>query len=311
MNDQTFTIGTQPTDGRPVAAFDYDGTLVKAREGRTHAQDVADWRWMRPSVPEVLVALAATHRIYVITDQSKAWKVIQIRTVMESLEIPVTVIVGGKTKKPETAWALACLGAKAHDMRQHSSVPSDEKPAFYVGDAAGRPGDWSDCDKVFAERLCIPFHVATDYFPAPAVTPLALPTGIGSAGEALILVGYPGAGKSTVAKELAGTHVRLDGDVLATPTAMIREAKRQVAAGATSVIFDSTGGTVARRKLFVDWAQDAGLKPKIVWVNTDIDTAMDRNAGRAVPVPAIAFFVYRKNFVAPTEAEGASVFLIE
>jgi bifunctional polynucleotide phosphatase/kinase len=297
MNDQTFTIGTQPTDGRPIAAFDYDGTLVKACEGRTHAHNVADWRWMRPSVPGVLTALATTHCIYVITDQSKAWKVVQIRTVMESLEIPITVIVGGKTKKPETTHAVACLGV--------------EKPAFYVGDAAGRPGDWSDCDKVFAERLCIPFHVATDYFPAPAVTPLTLPVGIGSTGEALILVGYPGSGKTTIAKALAGSHVRLDGDALATPTAMIREAKRQVAAGATSVIFDSTGGTVARRKLFVDWATTAGLKPKIVWVTTDIDTAMDRNAGRAVPVPAIAFFVYRKNFVTPTEVEGAPVFLIE
>jgi bifunctional polynucleotide phosphatase/kinase len=299
MNDQTFTVGVQPTDGRPIAAFDYDGTLVRAREGRTHARDVSDWRWMRPCVPEKLVQMTTTHRIYVITDQSKQWKVDQILNVMKSLEIPVTVIVGGKTKKPETAWAVACLGG--------------EKPAFYVGDAAGRPGDWSDCDRVFAERLGVPFHVATDYFPAPVAGPQRIPAGVGSSGEALILVGYPGSGKTTFAKALEsrGLHVRLDGNELATPTAMVREATRKVAAGAASVIFDSTGGTAVRRKFFMDWAVVNGLTPKIVWINTDIETAMDRNADSSAPLPPVAFFVYRKHFDPPTEAEGAAVILIE
>jgi bifunctional polynucleotide phosphatase/kinase len=312
MNDMTFTIDSQPTDGRPIAAFDYDGTLVRARDGRTHAQNVGDWRWMRPSVPATLVNVAKTHRIFVITDQSKPWKIEQIKTVTESLRVPVTVIVGGKTKKPNTDWVVTCLGAKAHDMRQHSSVHSGEKPAFYVGDAAGRPGDWSDCDRVFAENMAIPFHVADQYFPIPDPIPRVVPTDAQGAGKAVIMVGYPGSGKSTVARYLvaSGTHCRIDGDVFATPTAMIREAKRSVAAGATSVVFDSTGGTVARRKLFVDWVASVGLEPVIVWVATDIDTAMDWNASRAAPVPAIAFFVYRKHFVVPTEAEGAQIFVI-
>ncbi len=298
MKDMTFTIGDQPTDGRPIAAFDYDGTLVRARDGRTHAQDVGDWRWMRSTVPAVIMELAKTHRIFVITDQSKPWKIDQIQNVIETLQVPITVIVGGTTKKPGTEWATVCLGS--------------ERPAFYVGDAAGRPGDWSDCDRVFASRLDVPFHVADVYFPIPHPIRRVVPTDAQGAGKAVIMVGYPGSGKSTMARYLvaAGTHGRIDGDVFATPTAMIREAKRSIAAGATSVVFDSTGGTVARRKLFVDWALAAGLKPKIVWVATDIDTAMDWNASRAAPVPAIAFFVYRKHFVVPTEAEGAQIFVI-
>jgi bifunctional polynucleotide phosphatase/kinase len=295
MKDMTFTIGEQPTDKRPIAAFDYDGTLVRAREGRTHARDVGDWRWMRPCVPDILRVLATTHRIYVITDQSKPWKIEQIRTVMGILGIPITVIVGGTTKKPETAWVLTCMGS--------------ERPAFYVGDAAGRPGDWSDCDRIFAERLSVPFHVADTYFPMPPVLLRPVPAEARGDGKAVIMVGYPGSGKSTIARSLGGA--RIDGDVFATPTAMIREAKRQIAAGITSVVFDSTGGTVARRKLFVDWARDVGLEPVIVWVQTDIDTAMDWNATRPAPVPAVAYFVYRKHFNEPAESEGATVVLVE
>jgi bifunctional polynucleotide phosphatase/kinase len=298
MNDMTFTIDSQPTDGRPIAAFDYDGTLVRARDGRTHAQNVGDWRWMRPSVPATLVNVAKTHRIFVITDQSKPWKIDQIKTVIEILQIPITVIVGGKTKKPNTDWVISCL--------------ESERPAFYVGDAAGRPGDWSDCDRVFAENMAIPFHVADQYFPISDPIPRIVPTDAQGAGKAVIMVGYPGSGKSTLARYLvaSGTHCRIDGDVFATPTAMIREAKRQMAAGATSVVFDSTGGTVARRKLFVEWAATVGLDPVIVWVATDIDTSMDWNAPRAIPIPAVAFFVYRKHFQEPTEAEGATVIKI-
>jgi bifunctional polynucleotide phosphatase/kinase len=306
MKDMTFTIGEQPADGRPIAAFDYDGTLVRAREGRIHAKDVEDWRWVRPCVPDILSALATTHRIFVITDQTKSWKIEQIRTVMATLQVPVTVIVGGTTKKPETAWVLTCLGT--------------ERPAFYVGDAAGRPGDWSDCDRVFAERLSvdsrtdgtlerlgIPFYVADAYFPMPL--PIERPVPVICKGTAVIMVGYPGSGKSTIARALEGT--RIDGDVFVSPTAMIREAKRSIAAGATSVVFDSTGGTIARRKLFIDWAREVGLVPVIVWVTTDIDTAMDWNAIRPAPVPAVAYYVYRKHFVIPTESEGATVVLVK
>lgn len=302
MKDMTVTIGDHPTDGRPIAAFDYDGTLVRARDGRTHAKDIEDWRWMRSTVPSILTELAKTHRIFIITDQTKTWKIDQIKIVIETLRVPVTVIVGGTTKKPEIDWVLACLGDVSHEMRKQPSVTDVERPAFYVGDAAGRPGDWSDCDRIFAQRLDVPFHVADTYFPMPPAISRSIPEEAQGAGKAVIMVGYPGSGKSTIARTLDGA--RIDGDMFATPTAMIREAKRQIAVGATSIVFDSTGGTVARRKLFVDWAASAGLKPVIVWVSTDIDTAMDWNATRATPIPAVAYYVYRKKFQEPTSDEA-------
>jgi hypothetical protein len=54
-----------------LAIFDYDGTLVKAREGRPFPKDVDDWTYLRASVPAVLRALAVDHQIVIVTDQSK------------------------------------------------------------------------------------------------------------------------------------------------------------------------------------------------------------------------------------------------
>jgi len=46
---------------------------------------------------------------------------------------------------------------------------------------------------------------------------------------------------------------------------------------------------------------------RIVWVTTDIDTAMDWNATRPSPIPAVAYYTYRKRFEPPTDAEAPVV----
>ena len=47
------------------------------------------------------------------------------------------------------------------DMR---SVRPDLASSFYVGDAAGRPGDHSDTDREFARAVGVRFHTETEFF---------------------------------------------------------------------------------------------------------------------------------------------------
>jgi bifunctional polynucleotide phosphatase/kinase len=296
-----------------IAGFDFDGTLVRPREGRQFPKDKNDWRWMRPSVPDRLRALAAEGwRLVIVTDQTKGWKEDMISAVVAAVGVPIEVVIQR---------AVVVKGA-GPDVKRGVKPDTSQfltrgiALSYYVGDAAGRAGDWSDCDRLFAERLGVPFYTPEEFFPAPAA--LERTVAVGAPREVVVMVGYPASGKSTIARDLMarGGYYRVDGDALATATAMVRDAKKQPAD--TRIVFDSTGGTVKRRAAFIEWAKSAGRPVRIIWVTTDIDTAMDWNAARGrsgtgAHVPAIAFYVYRKHFEEPTvaECEGAEVVIVD
>ena len=291
MNDILIRIA-ESSHGR-LAIFDYDGTLVKAREGRPFPKDVSDWTYLRASVPSVLRTLAVDHQIVIVTDQSKPWKVDQIRLVVADLGCVSTVVIGGKTQKPDTSLF-------------RSAYPTVGAGSFYVGDAAGRPGDWSDKDAVFAANLGIPFKTPESVFPLAASE--VRPSLASASPEVVIMVGYPASGKSTVARSLAGYHI-VDGDRLKTEAAMVRDAKAHV--DLKSIVFDCTGGSKKKRAAFVRFAKDHGLPVRVFWLQTSIEDSMERNKERAEhggpKVPSVAFYMYRKNFEEPSEEEGFTV----
>jgi bifunctional polynucleotide phosphatase/kinase len=290
------TVIRLPSRRQRLAIFDFDWTLVKPKDGRRFPTKAADWTWLRPSVPEVIRRLAKDHQIVIVTDQSKAWKLDQIRAVIAELGITdhLTIVVGVQTQKPDPTLFRTAFPKFATEK------------AFYVGDAAGRPGDWSDKDRKFAEAISVIFRTPEELFPLPVIEkPKDLES---KTKEVVIMVGYPASGKSTIARGLKGYH-RVDGDALKTAAAMVRDAKRHVASH--SIVFDSTAGTRAKRAEFVKFAQEEGLPCRVFWVQTSIEDSMERNRQRAAEggpkVPDVVFYVYRKNFEEPTQAEGFKV----
>jgi bifunctional polynucleotide phosphatase/kinase len=155
MEDSVLTF-LEPDDMASFAIFDYDHTLVKPREGRRFPKDINDWEWLCPSVPATLKEIAGYCHLVIVTDQSKEWKVTQIENVIGGLHIPATVIIGVERQKPDTSLFLDVFP---------DFLEKEARTAFYVGDAAGRKGDWSDKDRIFAERLGVEFNVPEDFFP--------------------------------------------------------------------------------------------------------------------------------------------------
>jgi bifunctional polynucleotide phosphatase/kinase len=282
----------KPSRRSKFAIFDFDWTIVKPKDGRKFPKDAGDWQYIRESVPIVIREFAKDHQIVILTDQSKDWKLDQIKAVMLDLGVVNTAIIGVKTKKP--------------DNSLFKSIYPNIKPekAFYVGDAAGRPGDWSDKDLQFARSLGFKFFAPEELFPLDPVKELPKSANAKKEKEVVIMVGYPASGKSTIAKGL-GYHV-VDGDKLKSVPAMIKDAKKHIAD--ESVVFDSTAGTREKRAAYVNFANELGLPVRVFWVQTSIDVSMERNKQRALAggpkVPDIAFYVYRKRFEAPSEDEG-------
>lgn len=289
-------IQTKQTSRRTkYAIFDFDWTLVKPQDGRKFPKEVTDWQYLRHSVPEVLQKYGKTHHVVIVTDQSKPWKIDQIKAALSPLNLEhLTVVIGVQTQKPNTALF-------------HKALPKfNPVSAFYVGDAAGRPGDWSDKDKVFAHNLHVTFYTPEEIFPLPKQAPAKVAP---LTSEVIIMIGYPGSGKTTIAKQYEKTgYTVISGDEYKTGPAMIKAAAA-AATAVKSIVFDSTSGTKEKRQMFVKFAQEHKLPVRAIWVKTPIDEAMERNKQRAAitgvkPVPAVAFYLYRKQFEEPQESEG-------
>jgi len=290
--DSDIIIQTKKSDTEKLAIFDFDGTLVKPKEGRTFPKDVDDWQYTRESVPKIIRKYAKTKQIVIVTDQSKPWKIEQIKNVMKDLDIDYTAIIGVKTKKPKTGLFI-------------NAFPSFNKErSFYVGDATGKKDAWSDVDKKFADAIGVVFFSPEEMFP---LEKKKLNTNLkpSKEKEVIIMIGYPASGKSTIARSFKDYYI-VSGDILKSVSKMIKDAKLHI--DKQSIVFDSTGGTKERRKAFIDFAKEYDLPVRAIWVQTSIDESMERNKQRGleggIKIPAIAFYTYRKNFEIPTEDEG-------
>jgi bifunctional polynucleotide phosphatase/kinase len=119
--------------------------------------------------------------------------------------------------------------------------------------------------------------------------------------EVIVMVGFPGSGKTTLARSLEG-YCRIDGDLLKTAKAMIKEAEKQIQT--QSVLFDCTGGTKKKRSEFIVFAKKHKLPVRAFWVQTTLEESLKRNQLREKPVPPVALYVYKKHFEEPSLEEG-------
>ena len=292
----------KPRWRKKIAAFDYDWTLVKPLNGRTHAKDVDDRQWLRASVPQMLkYYYDKGFALMVFTNQTKVWKLDAIEAQLKELALPITIAIGiaEADRKPLTTMWEAIIQDREWD----------KKKSFFVGDAAGRPNDWSDSDATFAKAIGIPFKTPEETFafderPASPAKPLILEE---AGREAIVMVGYPGSGKSTLAKTAFPNYTVIDGDKLKTGADMVKAAKAPVNAQ-NSLVFDATNGDTKRRASYIEWAKTNNIPIRAVWVDKTIDAAMEaateREAKGGPHIPRIAFYTFRKRFEEPTIDEG-------
>tara|TARA_X000000368_G_C23003548_1_gene700056 strand:- start:357 stop:1217 length:861 start_codon:yes stop_codon:yes gene_type:complete len=279
-----------------MAIFDYDWTLVRPKSNGTFAKNENDWMWLTESVPNILKELYANgYSINIISNQRKntKTKIKEINNALSSLNIPIVYVVGIDdiiAKPNKSIFELLLTNKKC-----------DKNKSFYVGDALGRQGDWTDVDKQFAENIGLKYFSPDEIFKIEK--PIEKPIENVNQ-EIIVMVGYPGSGKTTISEKInKDKYVVISGDKFANSKNMIKESEKYLAVG-KSVIYDATNPTIEKRKEYINVAKKYNIESRCINVKTDIIESMFRNNKRDKVIPKIVYYVFRKKYQEPNISEG-------
>ena len=132
-----------------IAGFDYDWILVHPKDGKIFPKDVNDWVWMFENIQEILKDYYDKgYTIVIFTNQSKVWKLEQLQESLKTLQIPLFIVCAYASSKEDKKY----YKPNTLMFRELIKGEYNKKLSFFVGDALGRPSDFSDSDKVFAEK---------------------------------------------------------------------------------------------------------------------------------------------------------------
>lgn len=193
-------VGTAPEPARPLlrlAAFDLDDTLVTTASGRNAYMRSSgrDWKLAAATVEERLRQLRGEGFVFAIfSNQSHvkgahggkaATKVKEVvESFLEHVDLVEQAAFFGATQKdcfrkgwdqepsqaqaqPEAQVPVPAADGLWRLFRQQLRLQGrdvDVANSFFVGDAAGRPGDHSAADAEFARSAGLRFFTQTDFF---------------------------------------------------------------------------------------------------------------------------------------------------
>jgi predicted kinase len=127
--------------------------------------------------------------------------------------------------------------------------------------------------------------------------------------ECVILIGLPGAGKTTFCRRQFPAHTHISKDLM--PNASQRDARQrrlidQALTGGQSVVVDNTHPTKAERASIIEMARAHGARTIGYFVDVTTRVAVARNAGRTgrEKVPNVAIFTVAKRLERPALDEG-------
>jgi bifunctional polynucleotide phosphatase/kinase len=130
--------------------------------------------------------------------------------------------------------------------------------------------------------------------------------------EIIVLVGSPGAGKSTFWQTYLQDYFRINNDTLKTPANCIKATRENILAGKSCVI-DNTNPTADVRARYTTIAKDLKVPIRCIYFLTDKQRAMHNDSMRADKelrkhlsgkVGKIPIHTFYKNSTLPTLSEG-------
>jgi bifunctional polynucleotide phosphatase/kinase len=289
INNSVFYYEPKVKKSNYIAAFDLDWTLTY-NEKHLFPKEVDDIKIFpnRRKVLEDTIKLGYT--IVIFTNQyaksknEKKNKINRLLHFLRELKLPVFVYVATEKdsyRKPDI------------EMWKLFSKDIDVKKLIFVGDALGRPQDFSDSDRLFAENIRKDTIIQSpEEFFGTSPIPSFLPNK-----ELIIFVGMPGSGKSTYYEKYLQDHVHIEQDKLGARPKVLKELIKTLKTG-KSIVVDSTNPSLESREEYFREAEKYSYNIKVLYF---LINGTGFNKLREKPVPTIVYHIYFKKLVPPTE----------
>lgn len=297
-----------------IASFDFDDTLVKFKSNKV---------LYNPNNKNI-----KDYKIVIFSNQLKGEsdKIINrfndfIKQInLDSVQIFISLKKDHYRKPNIGMWTLM-------EEKYNDNIKINNEKSFYVGDAGGRPNDFSCSDRKFAFNIGIKYYTPEEYFLSSKKTndwswnDISLsdyisneiqehPQILVNVNEMVILVGSPASGKSTFAKKFSNYEI-INRDTLKTKAKCIKYTKMYLLSG-KSVVIDNTNPSKINRKEYIDIANKLNIPIRCYYMDIPYELIKHINEyriniskGQKV-IPTVALNVYKKNFEQPSLDEGFS-----
>ncbi|KAJ3742004.1 polynucleotide kinase 3 phosphatase-domain-containing protein [Lentinula detonsa] len=340
-----------PACSPKVAAFDLDGTLIKPSFGKGAVKKALKgsppaWEWWKDKVPDTLKDLNSEgYSIVIISNQAIkgasliTWKE-KIGLIAAALpSVPFRILAA--IAKDEYRKPMPGMWTELTKKFKDEGVEIDKTASFFVGDAAGRDSDFASTDRKWALNVDLPFFTPEEYFlkqpvqtkfkldgfsvvDLPTLPLFSLDTPVIPdirQREIVVLVGYPGVGKSTICQRyfVSRGYERINQDTLGTRPKCVAAVEKALQKDLSCVV-DNTNRDVQTRKFYVDVARKFKVPIRCFVFSGSIELAWHNNLYRAFNqppstasqeekralVPYLAFTSFRNGYEEPTLSEGFS-----
>jgi len=272
-----------------IAAFDLDWTLVYS-EKHLYPNDPDDISILpyRFNILEKLIKIGYTLVIfsnqYAKSVKEKEKKILRLINFLKKIKLPIFTYISTEkdvNRKPEIGmWKI---------FRQRLTQNIDK--LLFIGDAIGRPQDFSDSDKIFGERIGAEIYSPDIFFPKSGRN-----INFQKNNELVIFVGAPGVGKTTYYNDYLTSHIHINQDKLKTKAKVMSEFEKNIKTG-RPIVIDSTNPTQDERQIFYDKAKEYGYSIKTIYFLID---GHGFNKLREKVVPDLVYHMYYKKLEPPT-----------
>lgn len=326
-NDYLYSTTDEFEFKEKLAMFDLDNTLITSKLGKKFPVDENDWKFRFDTIVDTLKALyEENYSIIIVSNQMgivsgrqcpSSW-MIKLNNIVKKLGINMRVFCAtsqNKYRKPNPAFYYDFI---PYDTR----VNLDYKNSFYCGDACGRKGDFSDTDYKFAKNCSLNFETPEHLFDGQKLElpKISYPDIFNlkeqnidftpQKKEMIIMIGYPGSGKSYVSKHLNKIfdYQIVNQDALKTQ-ARCKQLAESIMKNNKCLIIDATNPNKITRAYWIKFAKRHKYTVRTILMTTSHELSMHNNYYRSIKynvplVPKIAYNIYKSKFVHPKISEG-------